>query len=498
MLNIRHICIAFAIMYSLSCVGGAAAFDILFSGQLKNRGVYRDTSWWNKDISHKGSPFRRGIYSNFWNTNLTSFQFSRRNQAQNSPLSETQPYNDQNIAGRNLYGNASGGILGNLPDPNNEHSSASWIDSRALLGIKAVINENIRGVFLLQFGQYDWGSAATGVGTNNEPLLVNNAYVEFKNLLSYAEDSEIVVGLAPIKIGHGVLLQDDMALLENAINSKYGRFMIFAATAAENFRTDNDDDDYYGGSIGVELEHGYVEVFTVWQRSLRDRMIGISFASDGTPIMLERFSNTWMSNVGLSGDLKFDLLSVSFEGIWQQGRFRTSSSHGMVELNAFFGYLDVSVDMDIAKAGLAGLYASGNKKDYETDARDGLNMFYAISPTDSYDRCVLNWDELFVREVLVNNLSNIISPKWYVTATPFDNVSITLQNQWYWKAASPPGSGPYRGNFIGKSVDIIAGVNIYNQLAWRLTGSYMWTEDEVFGPSSDNLWQLRQALTYTF
>lgn len=494
----RHMCIAFAIIYFLSFVGYAAALDIHFSGQLKNRGTYRDISWWNKNISHKWNPFRRGIYSNFWNTNLTSFQFSRRNQEQNSPLSGTQPYNDQNIAGRNAFGSSSGSILGSLPDPNSEHSSASWIDNRALLAIQAVVNENLKAVFLLQFGQYDWGSYATGVGTNNEPLLVNNAYVEFKNILSSLEDSEIVLGLAPIKIGHGVLLQDDMALLENVIKSKYGRFMIFAATDAENFRTKNDDDDYYGGSLGVELGYGYIEIFTVWQSSLRDRMVNLTFASDGTPTMPVRFSSSRIGYVGLSGDLQFGPLSASFEGIWQNGRFRAKNSIGLIELNAFLGYIDVSLDMDTAKAGLAGLYASGNKKDYEADLRDGLSMFYAVSPTDSYDRCVLNWDELFVREVLTNNVSNIISPKWYVTATPLDNLSITLQNQWYWKAASPVGNASYRGSFIGKSIDVIANINIYDQLAWRLTGSYMWTEDEVFGPSSNDIWQLRQTLTYTF
>jgi len=470
----------------------AGAIEIKFSGQVKNRGTTRDLN--------TGSG---ASYSNFTGANLTSFNLGRLNLEQNNPTSMIQAYgSDAKTVGRNLVGNGNGA---GMTDPNaGNDGSASWWDTRAMLGIQAVVSENLKGVFLLQFGQYDWGSYATSVGTNNEPFLVNNAYIDFKIPTT---PIEAVVGLAPMKLGHGVLLQDDVAMINLAVNLDSVKFQAFAIKAAENFRMSDDDDDIYGVSIDLDLgDTGTVGAYALdRRRNSGDNMNAVGGLA-GT------IGDMNLTYLGLTGDLKFGNISVACEAIWEHGKVAMPSVGGIAaddfDIDSVLGYLDIAIDLDVAKVGIAGVYATGNNNDTMAVLGGGENMnaFVAISPTDSYDRSVLNWDELFVREVLANNISNLFSPKIYFTVNPTDTISLTLQNQWYWRAQTADGGGAFNGNnkltfkdnFIGKNIDVIANVKLYDQLSWRLTGSYMMTADDTFGGGADSMWQLRQALTFTF
>jgi len=154
----------------LSAAMNAQALEIKFSGQVKNRGTTRDLTW-----GRQGE-----LYSNFKGGNVFGFNNLRLNRQQNNPLNQSvQPYgSDAGIAGQNLRGRSAANSHGGIGAGTNNEGSASFWDTRALVGMQAIVSENLKGVFLFQFGQYDWGSYATSVGTNNEPFLVNNAYIQ--------------------------------------------------------------------------------------------------------------------------------------------------------------------------------------------------------------------------------------------------------------------------------------------------------------------------------
>ncbi len=495
----KKLCTLLAVASFVALAMPVGAVEIKFSGQVKNRGTVRDTSWWDKGSnwsSTLGAAYGMpaGVNSTFWGSNFESFSLQRLNFQQNNPLGAQQPYNDHIIAGQNNAGGKNRGSASVGRNTGNS-GSAGWWDTRAMLGMQAVVSENLKGVFLVQFGQYDWGSYATQVGSNNEPFFVNNAYIDFKIPTT---PIQAVVGIAPKKIGHGVLLQDDVAILNLAAD--FDNFMIqaFAIKSQENFRKSDDDDDIYGISIDFNL--GDTGTFGVYGMSRRRNSSGSRMLTSNGGALVANVGDVNLAYLGVTGDLKFGNVALSVEGIWESGKVGKPAGAGDdYDITAFLGYADLSLNLDVAKVGIAGLYASGNKSDYASalGAGDDMEAFFGISPTDSYDRCVLNWDELFVREILANNVTNLMSPKWYVTVNPTDTVSLTLQNQWYWKDETVPGSGDYRGNFIGKNIDVIANIRVYDQLTWRATCSYMWTADANFGPA-DGIWQLRQALTLTF
>jgi len=479
----------------LSAAMNAQALEIKFSGQVKNRGTTRDLTW-----GRQGE-----LYSNFKGGNVFGFNNLRLNRQQNNPLNQSvQPYgSDAGIAGQNLRGRSAANSHGGIGAGTNNEGSASFWDTRALVGMQAIVSENLKGVFLFQFGQYDWGSYATSVGTNNEPFLVNNAYIDFKIPTTPVR---AVVGLAPMKLGHGVLLQDDVAMLKLGVDLDAVSIQAFAIKATEGQRIADDDDDIYGFNADFNLgDSGVLSAYALMRRR----------NTNGGSSLSKRMGDMNVSYLGVSGDLKFDNVAVACEFIWEHGSIANPpggysgyTGGDDVNIDAVLAYLDASVDLDVAKVGVAILYATGNNNN--TNAVQGggenQNAFIAISPTDSYDRGVLNWDELFVREILANNVSNLFSPKWYVTVHPTDTISITFQNQWYWQDRSDDGGGIFNGrskttfkdNFIGKNVDLIANIRVYDQLMWRLTGSYMMTTDDAFGDHADGLWQFRQALTLTF
>jgi len=487
---------AFALMLMavfVSVAMNAQAVEIKFSGQVKSRGTTRDTTW-----GRQGE-----LYSNFTGGNRFGFDSLRLNLNQNNPTRQVaQPYgSDAGIAGQNLRGRSNGNRYGGVSAGGTNEGSASWWDTRAMLGMQAIVSENLKGVFLFQFGQYDWGSYATSVGTNNEPFLVNNAYIDFKIPTTPVR---AVVGLAPMKIGHGVLLQDDVAMLKLGVDLDSFSVQAFAIKATEGQRIADDDDDIYGLNADLNLsDNGVLSAYALMRR--RNSNGGSAPATIG---------DLYMTYLGLSGDLKFNNVALACEFIWEQGTMGiapggiASNVPDDVEVNAVLAYMDISVDLDVAKVGAAVLYATGNNNNTNASIGGGENQnaFVAISPTDSYDRGVLNWDELFVREILANNVSNLFSPKWYVTVNPTDTISLTFQNQWYWQDKSINGGGIFNGNaksdfkdnFIGKNFDLIANIRIYDQLRWRMTGSYMMTSDDAFGSNADGLWQFRQALTLTF
>jgi len=469
-------------------LSSANAIEIKFSGNIRNRGTVRDLSWWDED----NGP---SLYSNFWGANAFVFDVSREDQKRNNPnpLLTDRAYSplDYFIAGDNVAREGTTGT--SFPDTENTEGVASWWDTRAFLGMQAVASENLKGVFLFEFGQFDWGSRNASIGTKGESFLVDNAYVDF---VVPTTPVEVIAGLAPVKLGHGVLFQDDAALLDVALDLQGVKPQVFAIKANEGSRAlSKDDEDYYGMSVDVDLgDTGTAGIYGVYRHG--------SANASATYTALE------IGYMGITGDFKLQNLMVSLEGIWEHGHFQGEASPytGDIDVDGFLGYVDVALDIDVAKVGLAGLVASGNEKDYEASlgSDEDVGAFYSISPTDSYNKCVLDWDELFVREILANNVSNLLSPKVYLTANVTDSVSITLQHQWYWKDKDPVGDDPStgddngRGSLIGKNIDVIANLRIYDQLKWRLTGSYMWTDEEGLGSSVNNIWQLRHDLTFTF
>ena len=203
---------------------------------------------------------------------------------------------------------------------------------------------------------------------------------------------------------------------------------------------------------------------------------------------------------GITGDLALDPVEIQFEADVYQALWHGDRGNRTYKAAGWFGWLDAAFTMgDVAKVGLAGFIASGNSNDSYIN-KDGSrnytsNNFSQIATLDRTDGCVLDWDNLFVRDGVAYNLSeaddvvpfsendntlrNMWSVKLYVTADPVDWLTVGVNGNAYWKANSYRGREDGERKYYGTEFDLDLAVKIYDQLTWTIEGGYMFVSDDA-------------------
>jgi hypothetical protein len=430
-----------------------------------------------------------------------------------------------------------------------DRESSLW-DSRMRLKMEFAANENLKGVYVLEVGDITWGGNITdspiypdlnngtffvdgrsrdeslagqtpysdGIGNDAINLETKHMYIDF-TLPDTPVNAKI--GLLPMKFGHGIVLDHDVAGLilqvkTDTVTAGAGTFK----TSEGNSQTSNDN-DFYTLFANLSLQDkGSIGLFGIMG------VIGdpAQFSSY-TKSDLRNKANYWWA--GLSGDLNLDPVTIAFEadGFWADfdlvSDFPGDGFGKDLEAEGYAAYLDIAANLQPVKVGVAGLFATGETLNQSTGDRvnRGPDGFAPLRPTDSEDRALLDWDNMFLVDLNQNFLSNLISGKLYVQISPSDSVTVGISGQSYWLEESAMGVGNGRGSYIGTEADLDLTVQIYENLAYKVAGAYMFTSDQVFGVEagvdvfdsngsfvgtadkdydSEDIWFLGHQLIYTF
>ncbi len=342
---------------------------------------------------------------------------------------ENQFYRD--FDGRDGY---EGGDEGPGSEDNNvsrhegKRNTALW-DSRMRLRMDLAVNDNLKGVYVLQVGDITWGSdspnrrvvypvVASGIyadrrlrndrnqddggrlNSNGVNLQTKNMYIDFN--VPGMESVNAKIGILPVKVGHGIVLDADVSGL--LIQHKSDVATIGAATfkTHEGDISKQDDSDYYMLFVNAPLQNaGSVGLFGIYNqnRSGSDDdsapfVAGAFNSTDNVTAGDDKLTQYW---AGVTADLIFDPIFINAEvdGYWAEiNRSQVLKDNDRV--NGWAGYLNVGANIKPVKVGVAGLYASGEAWDSQ---ENNPKYFSPIMPTRPQDKTLLDWDTIVLGQL---------------------------------------------------------------------------------------------------
>jgi len=454
----------------------AMALDAKFSGEMRTRGEY-----------FNGSYLENQFYRDF--NGSAGFTDADGNALTPPEIEERQD--------------------NNLSEHEGKRKSALW-DSRMRMRMDLAVNENLKGVYVLQVGDITWGSqspnnevaypvlasglyadrrlrndrnqnAGGRLNSNGVNLQTKNMYIDFN--IPGLESVNTKVGILPLKVGHGIVLDGDASGL--LIQHKSDMATIGAATfkTHEGDISRQDDSDYYLLFVNAPVQNnGSVGLFGIYNRNR------YSSDDDSVPFMTgggigesndDRLTQYW---AGVTFDLNLDPIFINAEvdGYWAEIEQPDTQGADNDRVNGYAGYLNAGVNIKPVKAGVAGLYATGQSN---SDQSRRPEYFSPIMPTRVHDNTLLNWDTIVLGQLKQNILTNLVSGKAYVEVSPMDTLTVGLSGQGYWLQQDSNLHGKGNGDYIGTEADVNITVRIYDNLVYRISGAYLWTNDEVFGIS---------------
>jgi len=423
----------------------------------------------------------------------------------------------------------------------------SYWQSNFILDTAYVASENLKGVWTIEIEDVIWGDDASGggLGTEGKNVSTNQLFIEFK---VPSTPVTAKVGLQNYTIGHSVILDDEAGGVNLNIAIDPITVNLLTLKAYEGDFDEYDDVDFYGGTFNVSLgDLGSVGLFGLFGHANSDESASGAFdgtydtegfAGGGPYNYFDRYDAWWY---GLTADLAMDPLEIALEADFYQAKWNAETGNRDFNASGWFVWLDAGANIgDMGKAGIAGFVASGNPNDSYLN-NDGSptyknNNFTQISAWDRTDGCVLDWDNLFVRDgVAYNNsarltapntandnvLRNMVSGKIYATINPVDWLSTGFNANAYWKLNDYRGEEDGERNFYGYELDLDIAVQIYDQLVWSIEGGYMLTYDSAFDPNPhqpnnnlikavgvdntendentvDDIWAVTSSLVYSF
>jgi len=514
--------VALAVMFLAASVLPAMAVEVKFSGELRVRGEVYDEAGTNARIVGRKVEINNAVYD--YQDELRRGQLGLGvypfNPGWNTAYSVSTPYKD-----------------GKYDDDVDD--TASYWDARLRLQMEFVASDDLKGVYQLEVGDVTFGGDTSKGGEPGEAVLNDNSgrlsadevNVETKSLyLDFNVPNTPVnakVGIMPAKLGHGIVLNDDVAGILLTGRVEPVAVGVFTYKFEEGDTTIDDDTDLYGLYLNTDLQDiGTIGLFGVYGRYQSDTnprwgsLLDIT-ESDGDAIDYNGSEAWWL---GLCADIAVDPLVVAFEADYYNETFDateqfTDAGGEDFDADGWLLYLDIGANLDVAKVGIAGLYATGidddDLDDEDGDFRYSAEAFLPISPTDPEDACVLDWDNLYVLDIQRNILTNLMSLKGYVEAEPMDNLVVGLSVQGYWKEEDPTDSGKGLDDYIGTEVDLDVEYKIYENLSYQIQAAYMFTDDDVWGNeeedveavygdildgdiNAEDIWFLSHKLVYTF
>lgn len=411
-------------------------------------------------------------------------------------------------------GGASDGIANDDPERTRSNKTNSYWQSNFILDTSYIASENLKGVWTVEIEDIIWGDGTSGgnVGTNAANVLTNQLFIEFK---VPTVPVTAKVGLQNFTLGHSVILDDEAGGVNLSIAVDPLTAHLFTLKANEGRFDQYDDTDFYGGAFNISLgDLGSVGLFTVFSHANSGQSASDAFyaAYDNKGLYdqfggpdadyFDRYDAWWY---GLTADLAMDPIEIALEADFYQAKWNAETGNRDYNASGWFVWLDAGANIgDLGKAGIAGFVASGNPNDsyWNNETAPEIdtfknNDFTRISAWDRTDGCVLDWDNLFVRDgVAYNNsarlngpntendnvLRNMVSGKIYATLNPVDWLSTGFNANMYWKLNDYRGEEDGERNFYGYEVDLDIAVQIYDQLVWAIEGGYMFTYDDAFDP----------------
>jgi hypothetical protein len=448
-----------------------------------------------------------------------------------------------------------GGATGGDQETKSNKTNSFW-QSNFILDTAYVASENLKGVWTIEIEDIIWGDETSGggLGTNEANILTNQLFVEFK---VPTVPVTARVGLQNYTLGHSVILDDEAGGVNLNVAVDPLDVNLFTFKRNEGDFDTYDDTDYYGATFNASLgDLGSVGLFTIFGHAngagpaaarffedyetagIFEDLYGVDEADLTDMEYFDRYDAWWY---GLTADLAMDPIEIALEADFYQARWNAETGNRDFHASGWFVWLDAGANIgDLGKAGIAGFVASGNPNDSYVN-NDGSpsfasNNFTRIDALDRTDGCVLDWDNLFVRDgVAYNNsarldepatdndnvLRNMVSGKIYATLNPVDWLSTGFNANMYWKLNDYRGEEDGERNFYGYEVDLDVAVQIYDQLVWSIEGGYMFTYDDAFDPdphqpgnsiikavgvdntendenSVDDIWAVTSTLVYSF
>ncbi len=418
-----------------------------------------------------------------------------------------------------------------------DNVSTLW-DTRLRLQMELIASENLKAVYQLEIGDISLGaetqpsypgmgqgaSAAMGSllndgqgrftgGTNAGGQAGNDAMnVETKHMyldVTFPNSTiNLKAGLMPLKLGHGVILDNDFSAFILSAKTDPATFSFFTfqpTSAGTNVEQDNDF-DFYGLSADSELGgNGSIGAYLVYARA-HDTANGggvadtaaAAYGFSAAQIAANPYSKYDAYWLGLSTDLVFDMITVALEADYhlaQLSKAQGGPNLRDAENQSYFLYADVAANLEKHKIGIAAFYASGNPDDGLATGEVRSERFMPIMPANREDGVVLNWDNMFLQDGInqygANVISNLVSIKAYAECTASEDLSGGISVQGYWKAQNPDtGNGVLaagasgnkgRDDFYGTEFDLDIAYKIYEHLTYNINAAYMITDDQALG-----------------
>ncbi|MEZ4526025.1 MAG: hypothetical protein R2941_08925 [Desulfobacterales bacterium] len=340
------------------------------------------------------------------------------------------------------------------------------VDTRTRLYYTAVFHENLKFVNKFEFDAA-WGTEPLGdIGADGKEFEIKNSYADFNMGPVNAK-----VGIQGGKLARGFLFDDDFSGVVLAFNGPNFSIPLIWMKAWEGGpgKDANDYDvDYYGiapvFNIGDNIKINPYGLYAYSDNASKWTQVGALSNVEEL--------NMWFA--GLDVDLKFDMFSAWFTGIYQGGDMTVLGTDVSRDFAAWLAAAGFSMDMNWG--GLHGqfFYATGQDPDEEDFERFWVPrgqsyywseiMGYGIFGDTSYANVS--------RNACADQISDVMAANFGVTVKPADKLKITV-DAWYAALAEDINVKGSDENYLGTEIDLIITYELVKGLNLDIVGAYL-------------------------
>lgn len=383
-------------------------------------------------------------------------------------------------------------------------NTASYWDTRLRMKMDLAVSENLKAVYQLEIGDISLGGAGmqNGYTSTGASLLADGqgrftsanggagtdvADVETKHLyldVTLPNTSlNLKAGLMPLKLGHGIILDNDFSAVLLTANLEPVQIGLFTFKTAENNVESADDIDFYGLSATAEMCGATIGLYGVHGVAEGDAQAAAAVARNGG-LAAGTYEKAELYWGGITADVNLDAVSIALEADYFGANYTGKGGTADAGACGFLGYADIGLKLEKSKVGIAGFYASGNEND-DMGGNNDTERFMPILPANREDYAVLNWDNMFLLDGIgqygANVLSNLYSVKVYANCGAMNDLDLGLSAQGYWKAEDVNAHGKGLDDFYGYEFDLDLAYRIYQQLTYNINAAYMVCNQEALG-----------------